>query len=120
MLAGGFMPDVISSDVHVLCEHGPAFDLLHSLNKLMGLGMPLEEVIAATTARPAAALRRTDIGTLAKGAAGDAALLELTDGSFDYVDVLGERMTADRRLELRHIVKGGLLWHSPENGSGHA
>ena len=86
----------------------------------MGLGMPLEEVIAATIARPAAALRRTDIGTLAKGAAGDAALLELTDGSFDYVDVLGERMTADRRLELRHIVKGGLLWHSPENGSGHA
>jgi dihydroorotase len=120
MLAGGFMPDVISSDVHVLCEHGPAFDLLHSLNKLMGLGMPLEEVIAATTARPAAALRRPDIGTLAKGAAGDAALLELIDGSFDDIDVLGERMVADRRLELRHIVKGGCLWHSPESGSGHA
>jgi dihydroorotase len=118
MLEGGFMPDVISSDVHILCEHGPAFDLLHSMNKLFGLGMPLEEVIAAATARPAAALRRTDIGTLAKGAAGDAALFELTGGSFDYVDVMGERMRADRRLELRHIVKGGRLWHSAEAGPG--
>jgi dihydroorotase len=112
------MPDVISSDVHILCEHGSAFDLLHSMNKLFGLGMPLEEVIAAATARPAAALRRTDIGTLAKGAAGDAALFEMADGSFDYVDVLGERMSAGRRLELRHIVKGGRLWHSAEGGPG--
>jgi dihydroorotase len=120
MLEGGFMPDVISSDVHILCEHGPAFDLLHSMNKLFGLGMPLEEVIAAATARPAAALRRTDIGTLAKGAAGDAALFELTGGSFDYVDVMGERMRADRRLELRHIVKGGRLWHSAKAGPGSA
>jgi dihydroorotase len=116
MLDGGFMPDVISSDVHILCEHGPAFDLLHSMNKLFGLGMPLGEVIAAATARPAAALRRTDLGTLAAGAVGDAALFELTEGSYDYVDVMGERMTAGRRLELRHIVKGGRLWHSPDAG----
>jgi dihydroorotase len=118
MLDGGFMPDVISSDVHILCEHGPAFDLLHSMNKLFGLGMPLEEVIAAATARPAAALHRTDIGTLAKGAAGDAAVFEMADGSFDYLDVLGERMSASKRLELRHIVKGGRLWHSAKGGPG--
>lgn len=113
MLEGGFMPDVISSDVHVLCEHGPAFDLLHSMNKLFGLGMPLEEVIAASTARPAAALRRTDLGTLAPGAVGDAALFELAEGMYDYVDVMGEHLTAETGLELRHIVLGGRLWHSP-------
>ena len=44
----------------------------------------------------------------------DAALFELTEGSYDYMDVMGERMTAGRRLELRHIVKGGRLWHTVE------
>ena len=70
MLEAGFLPDVISSDVHILCEHGPAFDLLHTMSKLMALGMPLTDVIRAATARPAEALRRKDLGTLAPGACG--------------------------------------------------
>jgi dihydroorotase len=110
MLEAGFLPDVISSDVHVLCEHGPAFDLLHAMSKLMCLGMPLVEVIRAATARPAEALRRKDLGTLAPGAAGDAAVLRLAEGAFDYVDVMGERITGDRRLEVDAIVLGGRLW----------
>lgn len=112
MLDAGFMPDVISSDVHILCEHGPAFDLLHAMSKLHCLGMPLVEVIRAATAHPAGALRRTDLGTLAPGALGDAAVLNLVEGSFDYVDVMGERITGERRLEVRHVIVGGALWHS--------
>ncbi len=110
MLEAGFLPDVISSDVHVLCEHGPAFDLLHAMSKLMCLGMPLVEVIRAATARPAEALRRTDLGTLAPGAIGDAVILKLAEGAFDYVDVMGERITGDRRLEVEAIVLGGRRW----------
>jgi dihydroorotase len=110
MLEAGFLPDVISSDVHILSEHGPAFDLLHSMSKLMALGMPLLEVIRAATARPAEALRRKDLGTLALGAVGDAAILNLAEGAFDYVDVMGERITGERRLEVEAIVLGGRLW----------
>jgi dihydroorotase len=110
MLEAGFPPDVISSDVHVLCEHGPAFDLLHTMSKLMCLGMPLNEVIRATTARPAEALRRPDLGTLAPGAVGDAVVLDQAEGAFDYVDVMGERIQGDRRLEVEAIVLGGRLW----------
>jgi dihydroorotase len=110
MLEAGFLPDVISSDVHVLCEHGPAFDLLHAMSKLLCLGMPLTEVIRAATARPAEALRRPDLGTLAPGAVGDAVVLDQAEGVFDYVDVMGERMQGDRRLEVEAIVLGGRLW----------
>jgi dihydroorotase len=110
MLAAGFFPDVISSDVHILCEHGPAFDLLHTMSKLVCLGMPLVEVIRAATARPAEALRRPDLGTLAVGAAGDATILNQAEGAFDYVDVMGERLQGDRRLEVEAIVLGGRPW----------
>ncbi|HEX5794310.1 MAG TPA: amidohydrolase/deacetylase family metallohydrolase [Geminicoccaceae bacterium] len=110
MLAAGFFPDVISSDVHILCEHGPAFDLLHTMSKLICLGMPLIEVIRAATARPAEALRRPDLGTLAVGAAGDATILNQAEGAFDYVDVMGERLQGDQRLEVEAIVLGGRPW----------
>jgi dihydroorotase len=110
MLEAGFLPDVISSDVHTLSEHGPAFDLLHAMSKLMCLGMPLNEVIRAATARPAEALRRPDLGTLAPGATGDAVILDEALGTFDYVDVMGERIQGDRRLEVEAIVLGGRLW----------
>jgi dihydroorotase len=112
MLEAGFLPDVISSDVHVLCEHGPAFDLLHTMSKLHCLGMSLPEVISAATVRPAAALRRPDLGTLAPGAAGDAAVLDVVEGSFDYVDVLGEHLAGECRLEVRLVIVGGARWHS--------
>jgi dihydroorotase len=116
MLEAGFLPDVISSDVHILSEHGPAFDLLHGMSKLHCLGIPLVEVIRAATARPAEALRRPDLGTLAPGSAGDATILDLVDGRFDYVDVVGEHIQGDSKLAVDRIVLGGRLWHTAEAG----
>src|SRR5258705_464364 len=56
MLANGFYPDTISSDVHTLCINGPAFDQVTTLSKFLCLGMPLADVIAASTANTAFAL----------------------------------------------------------------
>ena len=53
---------------------------------------------------------------MAPGASGDAALFEETEGRYDYVDVMGERISANSRLELRHMVMGGKLWHSQVGG----
>jgi dihydroorotase len=104
MLDAGIYPDVISSDVHVLSEHGPAFDLLHTMSKLLALGMPEGEVVRAATARPAEALRRPDLGTLRQGAAGDVTLLEIEEGGFAFEDVLGERITGERRFKVKEMV----------------
>lgn len=111
-LEGGFAPDVISSDVHALSENGPAFDLLVTMSKFLCLDMALGDVIGAATSRPAEVLRRPDLGTLAPGSAGDAAVLELEEGAFDYVDVLGEHLAGTRRLVAREIVVGGRLWRA--------
>ena len=45
MLANGFMPDTISSDVHALCINGPAFDQVTTMSKFLCLGVPLADVI---------------------------------------------------------------------------
>ncbi|NJO38349.1 MAG: amidohydrolase/deacetylase family metallohydrolase, partial [Rhizobiales bacterium] len=63
MMREGFMPDVISSDVHSLCVHGPAYDLLVTLSKFVCLDMPLPEVIRAATVAPAGAIGRPELGT---------------------------------------------------------
>jgi hypothetical protein len=61
MLTAGFLPDVISSDVHALSINGPAFDQLVTMSKFLCLGRELIDVIGASTAAPAAALGRSDL-----------------------------------------------------------
>jgi dihydroorotase len=114
MLAAGFLPDAISSDVHTLSINGPAFDQLVTMSKFLCLGMELVDVVRASTAAPAAALGRTDIGRLAIGAVGDATLLELAEGDFDYRDVLGETRKGRWRLKARGLVVAGRWWHPLE------
>jgi dihydroorotase len=107
MLQAGFAPDVISSDVHSLSIGGPAYDLLVTMSKFLCLGMPLADVIAAATVAPARALRRAELGTFKVGAVGDATVLEIREGAFDYEDVLGETVRGNRRLIAKGIVLGG-------------
>jgi len=117
MLAAGFLPDVISSDVHTLSINGPAFDQLVTMSKFLCLGMGLADVVRAGTAAPAAALGRSDIGTLAIGAVGDATLLELAEGEIDYRDVRGETRKGRQQLKTRGLVVAGRWWHPPSNRS---
>jgi dihydroorotase len=110
MLANGFLPDTISSDIHALCIEGPAFDLLTTLTKFLHLGVPLDAVIERATVRAAAALQRPDLGTLRPGSVGDASVLALETGAFGLVDSVGERAVAGTRLAAAGTVIGGTWW----------
>src|SRR5205085_12452465 len=90
MLANGFLPDTISSNVHALCINGPAFDQVTTLSKFLCLGVSLRDVVAASTVNAAFALKRPELGSLKPGSVGDATLLRVKEGRFDYVDVVGE------------------------------
>jgi dihydroorotase len=111
MLANGFAPDTISSDVHALCINGPAFDQVTTMSKFLCLGMDLNDVIKASTASAAFALKRPELGSLKPGSAGDATLLTVDEGSFDYVDVTGEHLNGNRRITSRGVVIAGRWWH---------
>jgi dihydroorotase len=114
MLANGFYPDTISSDVHALCIEGPAFDQVTTLSKFLCMGMPLPDVIAASTVNSAAALQRPELGSFRPGCAGDATILSVRDGAFDYVDVTGEHMIGDKRIMSEAVVLGGRWWHQQD------
>ena len=111
MLAAGFLPDAISSDVHITSIDGPAFDLLTTMSKFLCLGVDLGTVIKLATVGPAAAIKRPDLGTLKVGSIGDATVIDLASGKFDYSDSLGERLAGDKRLLSAGVVLAGRWWH---------
>lgn len=88
LMDAGYKPDVISSDIHQLSINGPLFDMPTCLGKFMALGMSFEEVIQASTARPAQVMGLQDeIGSLKPGAFADVALFEIDDGDYTFYDV---------------------------------
>jgi len=112
MLANGFLPDTISSDVHALCINGPAYDQVTTMSKFLCIGMPLGDVIAASTVNAGMALKRPELGSLKPGSVGDATILSIKEGRFDYVDVVGEHLEGDRRIVSEGVVVAGRWWHS--------
>jgi dihydroorotase len=114
MLAAGFVPDTISSDVHLLCINGPAYDQVTTMSKFLCLGMDLSAVVAASTVNAAAALGRPDLGSLRPGSVGDATLLRVREGRFNYEDVVGEIMVGDRRIVAEGVIIAGKVWHRSE------
>ncbi|MBK1696600.1 amidohydrolase/deacetylase family metallohydrolase [Rhodovibrio salinarum] len=112
MLERGFRPDTISSDVHAFCVEGPAFDQVTTLSKFLALGLPLDDVVAASTSTPAAILGRPELGTLRPGALGDASVLSLRETPVDLVDVEGATVRAEESLRAEGAVIGG-QWVAP-------
>lgn len=110
MLAEGLAPDVISSDVHLYCVDGPAFDILVCMSKLMALGMPLVEVIRAATETPARAIARPDLGSVTIGGIADLAILSERQAATSFFDSRGVELVAASRLVSHGIVMGGKWW----------
>ncbi len=112
MLEGGFPPDVISSDVHVLCIDGPAFDNMETMSKFLVLGMELGEIVRAVTQTPARLLGRPDLGDLSVGSTGDVTVMRIEEGDFTFTDTVGQTMDGRRRFALDSMIMAGALWHS--------
>lgn len=113
MVAAGFWPDTISSDVHAMCIQEPAWDLLRTMTKFMALGMSLTDVIRAATVAPAAAVRRPDLGRLFVGGPGEASVIALAEMPTDLEDVQGNIVPWPQRIVARGTVIGG-RWQAAE------
>ena len=114
-LAQGIMPDVISSDIHQLAVQGPMFDMPTTLSKFLHLGMSLPDVIERATSRPAAAMRRPDLGTITPGSAADIAIFRLEEGEYTFYDTqMMARQGTQRLVNTLTMVDGVPLPRTPE------
>jgi dihydroorotase len=115
MLDQGIMPDVISTDIHQLAIQGPMFDMPTTLSKFLLLGMTIEQVFERATSRPAAAMRKPEVGGLKPGAAADVALFAIEEGEFTFQDIhLNERQGTQRLVNTLTIIDGEELPRIPE------
>jgi len=78
------------------------------MTRLWALGMPLDQVIAATTRNPAIALREQDkIGSLKPGMRADVTILQMVQGDWQMQDGSGEVLKVNTRLVPDCVVRAG-------------
>jgi dihydroorotase len=116
MLQAGVMPDVISSDIHQMAIQGPMFDLPTTLSKFLNLGLSVPDVIERATSRPAAAMRRPDLGSLKPGSMADVGLFRLEEGDYVFRDVhMNARPGKQRLINTLTLIDGQILPRIPES-----
>jgi dihydroorotase len=107
----GFLPDSISTDLHTKCMNDEMQDMTNVMSKLLVIGMPLNDVVRASTINPATEIGHPELGHLSVGAEADVTALNLMDGDFAYLDVRGGRVEANQRLRCELTLRAGeVVW----------
>ncbi|WP_210184088.1 amidohydrolase/deacetylase family metallohydrolase [Bradyrhizobium centrolobii] len=105
----GFVADTISTDwVGAQSRTTNVVDLPNVMSKFLMFGLPLIDVIAHVTVNSARAIHAfSDRGTLNVGAPADIAVLDLREGSFQFMDNYNGIRTGRQRLFPIATVIGG-------------
>ncbi len=108
-LDDGFPPDVITTDVVCVSMYNKkVFALPYVMSYYLAAGLPLMEVLRATTATPAKLMRlEGQIGTLAPGALADVAIVKLADHPLAYPDQFGNVVQGEHLLVPMLTMKAG-------------
>jgi dihydroorotase len=106
-----FWPDTISTDLHTGSMNAGMKDMANVMSKLLNSGMPLAEVIRASTWQPAQVINRKELGNLDKGAEADVTVLKVEKGDFGFVDAGGGRLDGTQRIVAEITIrKGTVAW----------
>src|SRR3954453_9319033 len=102
----GCPPDTISSDIHVFSGNSPGIPYLTwVMSKFMNLGFTLEQVVTMATAVPAKVINRIPkLGTLQVGAPADATVLEVVQGTVDFVDTRENKRTGKVHIRPTNTI----------------
>jgi dihydroorotase len=103
----GFKPNTISTDLHTGSMNGGMKDQLNVMSKLLNAGLSLEEVIEASTWKPAQVINRPALGHLTVGSGADIAVLKMENGSFGYTDILGWKIIGNKKLVCELTLRDG-------------
>jgi dihydroorotase len=105
----GFWPDTLSTDWNAMSRSNPGVvDFPNVISKFLMFGMSLSQVIACATVNAARVFPPfDDRGTLNVGAPADVAVLELRQGTFEFLDNYGNKRNGNQRLFPIAAIVGG-------------
>ncbi len=106
-LKEGFVPDSISTDLHIGSMNAGMKDMLNVMDKFLALGMSLDDVILRSTWNPAREIKHEELGQLSPGAVADIAILKLEKGNFGFVDMYGARLRGTQKLTCEVTLRDG-------------
>lgn len=114
-IAQGCPPDVISSDIHVFSANSPGMPYLPwVMSKFVGLGFPLEQVVAMATVNAARVIGKVDkLGTLQVGAPADLSIMDVVDGTVSFVDTRNNKREGKMFLRPAGTVTAGVAFGRP-------
>ena len=108
IMKAGFWPDTFSTDWTTNSRTSGVVDLPNCMSKLLGYGMMLSEAVACATLNPARIFPLfNDRGTLNVGAPADVAVLELREGTFEFLDNFKNTITGRQRFFPSATVLAG-------------
>jgi dihydroorotase len=108
VMQAGFLPDTLSTDWTPEGRTVQVIDFPNVMSKFLMLDMPVDQVIACATvnvSRVFPVFRNR--GTLKVGAPADVAVLELREGTFEFVDNYENKRTGRQRLFPAATVLAG-------------
>jgi len=104
----GFWPDTFSTDWNTASRTTGVVDFPNIMSKFLMLGMPLMQAVACATVNASRAFPVfRNRGTLRIGAPADVAVLELREGTFEFVDNFENKRTGRQRLFPSATVLAG-------------
>jgi dihydroorotase len=109
MIKDGFIPDSISTDLHVSSMNSAMKDELNVADKILNLGVPLKEVVAEMTSHPAREIKHEELGSLSPGAIADVAILRVEHGNFGFTDMVNARLDGKEKLLCEITIKDGRI-----------
>src|SRR5258708_5563983 len=109
MVKAGFIPDSISTDLHIGSMNGATKDELNVASKMMAIGLSVKEAVTEMTSHPAHEIKRDDLGNLSEGSVADVAILRLEKGKFGFTDMVNTRVDGNEKLICEMTIKDGKI-----------
>jgi dihydroorotase len=107
----GFLPDVISTDLHAESMNGGMKDMSNLMSKFLNMGMSLQEVILRSTWKPATVIKRPQLGNLDIGSEADISVFNLLKGNFGFLDIRKTRLDGSQKLQAELTIRAGkIVW----------
>ena len=105
-LARGLKPNTISTDLHNRSLDTSVWDMATTMSKLLSLGMPLEDVVVASTTAPRRAIGKPFENLLGVGKPAEFTLFDLAHTDLVVVDSQGASSTLHQTFEPRFAILG--------------